>query len=264
MQDDAGSRPPAFLLIEGLAAGYGRLPVITGVSIQVGLGEVVAVLGPNGAGKSTLLKAAAGVLTPLAGRVVVNDVEVTGHGTNRLVRMGVGYVPQVNDVFDALTVQENLDMGGYLLQEAERRRRRGEVLDTFPVLARMISRRASVLSGGERKMLGIARALMAKPRVLLLDEPTANLSPELSAQLLGEHVARLADDGTAVLLVEQKAIIALKAAHWGYLMVGGSVHMSARSQAILDDPEMGRVFMGSGASTDYERDRSAHTAIRST
>jgi len=252
LPDSAGPRPPAYLVIESLAAGYGKLPVITGVNVGVGLGEIVAVLGPNGAGKSTLLKTIVGVLTPLAGRVAVNGVDVTGQGTNRLVRLGVGYVPQVNDVFESLTVQENLDMGGYLLQDAARRGRRDEVADTFPALSRVMSRRASVLSGGERKMLGIARALMAEPKVLLLDEPTANLSPELSAQLLGEHVVKLAHDGTAVLLVEQKAMIALQAADWGYLMVGGSVQMSAPSQEILDDPEMGRVFMGAGASRDME------------
>lgn len=252
MPDSSGSRPPAYLVIEGLAAGYGKLPVISGVNAGVGRGEIVAVLGPNGAGKSTLLKTIVGVLAPLAGRVAVNDIDVTGQGTNRLVRLGVGYVPQVSDVFESLTVQENLDMGGYLLQDAERRRRRDQVAGTFPALSRVMSRRASVLSGGERKMLGIARALMAEPKVLLLDEPTANLSPELSAQLLGEHVVKLAHDGTAVLLVEQKAMIALEAADWGYLMVGGSVQMSAPSQEILDNPEMGRVFMGAGASRDME------------
>ena len=252
MPDSPGPRPPAYLVIEGLAAGYGKLPVISGVNVGVGFGEIVAVLGPNGAGKSTLLKTIVGVLTPLAGRVAVNDIDVTGQGTNRLVRLGVGYVPQVSDVFEALTVQENLDMGGYLLQDAKRRRRRDEVAGTFPALSRVMSRRASVLSGGERKMLGIARALMAEPKVLLLDEPTANLSPELSAQLLGEHVVKLAHDGTAVLLVEQKAMIALQAADWGYLMVGGSVQMSAPSQEILDNPEMGKVFMGAGASREME------------
>ena len=252
MQDSSETRPPAYLLIQGLAAGYGKLAVITGVNVGVGLGEIVAVLGPNGAGKSTLLKSIVGVLTPLAGRVAVDNVEVTGQGTNRLVRRGVGYVPQVNDVFDPLTVQENLDMGGYLLPDAERRRRRDDVVETFPALSRVMTRRASVLSGGERKMLGIARALMAKPKVLLLDEPTANLSPELSAQLLGEHVAKLAHDGTAVLLVEQKAMIALQAADWGYLMVSGTVQMSAPSQEILDNPEMGKIFMGAGASRDME------------
>ena len=186
---------------------------------------------------------------------MVDGTDVAGYSTNRLVRLGVGYVPQVNDVFDALTVLENLDMGGYRLGDADRARRRSEVVDLFPVLSRVISRRASVLSGGERKVLGIARALMARPKVLLLDEPTANLSPELSAQLLSEHVAKLARDGTAVLVVEQKAIIALKAADWGYLMVGGRVSMSAPSSAILADPDMGEVFMGTGASKEHARER---------
>src|SRR5438128_6968708 len=188
-----------------MTAGYGGVPVIRDVSISVGPREVVAVIGPNGAGKSTLLKSLVGIMRLNSGRIVLGDDDVSGRPPEELARRGVGYVPQVNDIFEPLTVLENLEMGGYLLSPAQVRARVVEVGAVFPQLPPMLRRRADKLSGGERKMLAIARVLMLDPQVLILDEPTANLSPKLADALLREHVRRLAGLGKAVLLVEQRA-----------------------------------------------------------
>jgi len=151
------------------------VPVVRDVSISVGPGEVVAIIGPNGAGKSTLLKSLVGILRLSAGKILLGTIDVTGHPPEDLAKRGVGYVPQVQDIFEPLSVRENLEMGGYLLKDSEIPGRVKEVCDVFPALAPMMKRRADKLSGGERKMLAIGRVLMLDPRVLILDEPTANL-----------------------------------------------------------------------------------------
>src|SRR5205823_5435054 len=186
--------------------------VVREVSVRVGAGETVAVIGPNGAGKSTFLKALVGILRVTSGRVLLGDAEVTNHAPEELARRGVGYVPQVGDIFEPLTVTENLEMGGFLLKPAEVRSRMADVCDVFPQLGSMLKRRADKLSGGERKMLAIGRVLMLDPQVLILDEPTANLSLQLADAVLREHVRRLAEPGKAVLLVDQRARAALDAA----------------------------------------------------
>ena len=157
-------------------------------------GEVVSVIGPNGAGKSTLLKAVTGRAV-MAGTVTFKDRDATNWRGHLLARMGLGFVPQTKDVFDTLTVTENLEMGGYLLTKPQLAARIDKVMSTFPALANMRSRTASKLSGGERKMLAVARVLMVEPTVLVLDEPTSNLSPELSRSVLRDQVRRLADSG---------------------------------------------------------------------
>ena len=238
------ARPPAHLAIEDLAAGYGAAPIVSGVSLGVGLGEIVSVIGPNGAGKSTLLKAVMGRLRVTEGRVLLGGRDVTNLRGNELARRGVGYVPQVRDVFDTLTVQENLEMGGYLLQRARVRPRLDDVLAVFPALATMRDRVAGKLSGGERKMLAFGRVLMTDPSVLVLDEPTSNLSPELSRVVLREHVRRLADAGAAVLLVEQKALEALEVSDWGYVLVAGTPQMRGRASDLLARPDIREVFLG--------------------
>src|SRR3989440_3417858 len=196
----AAQRPAPSLRAEAITSGYGGVPVIRDVSIAVGPAEIVAVIGPNGAGKSTLLKSLVGILRVTSGRVVLGDGDdVTNRPPEELARRGVGYVPQVNDIFEPLTVLENLEMGGYLLPASRLRGRVEEVGAVFPALPPMLKRRADKLSGGERKMLAIARVLMLDPRVLILDEPTANLSPKLANGLLREQVMRLAAAGKAVL-----------------------------------------------------------------
>lgn len=237
-------RPDPHLVLEGVEAGYGASPVITGLDLFVGTGEVVAVIGPNGAGKSTLLKAITGRLRVSAGRVLLAGKDITNMRADNLARMGVGYVPQTRDVFGSLTVAENLEMGGYMLANPTVASRADEVLEFFPALSDMRGRVASKLSGGERKMLAIARVLMAKPSLLILDEPTSNLSPKLAKTVLREHVRRLAESGATVLLVEQKAFEALEIADWGYVLVAGSNQIEGAAPELLARPDIREVFLG--------------------
>ena len=242
-------RPPAVLRLTDVAAGYGAAAIVSGVSISVGPGEVVSIIGPNGAGKSTLLKAVTGRLPVMTGTVTFNDRNITNWRGHLLARMGLGFVPQTKDVFDTLTVTENLEMGGYLLSKPQLAARMDKVLSTFPALADMRSRTASKLSGGERKMLAVARVLMLEPAVLVLDEPTSNLSPELSRSVLRDQVRRLADSGTAVLLVEQKAFEALGVSDWAYILVAGRVEIAGLASEIRSRPDIREVFLGQSAAT---------------
>ncbi len=245
----AGSGQPAApsapaLATEGLVAGYGDVEVIRGVDLQVHAGQLVAVVGPNGAGKSTLLKAILGLARVMGGRVLADGREISGWRLDRLARLGIGYVPQTDDVFDSLRVSENLAMGGYLLGKAQRAERAEQVLAIFPPLRDKLHRYVGTMSGGERKMTAIARALMLAPRVLILDEPTAGLSAELTDAVLTEQVRALADHGHAVLLVEQKARAALRLADTAAVLVQGRVAMSAPAGEVLASPEMAEIFLG--------------------
>ena len=181
--DAAGQdRPAVMLSLKDVVSGYGGAPIIRGVSAQVGSGEIVTIVGPNGAGKSTLLKAIAGLLRVGSGQVVLGDDDITNQRTSRLARLGLGYVPQNNDVFDPLTVRENLEIGGYRVPRPELGARIDEITGLLPALGALMGRRAAKLSGGERKMVAVGRALISRPKVLLLDEPTSGLSAERSAQ----------------------------------------------------------------------------------
>jgi ABC-type branched-subunit amino acid transport system ATPase component len=235
------------LAIRGVTAGYGDAAIVQEVDVDVKPGQVVAVVGPNGAGKSTLLKAILGIARLISGRVELNGKDVTGLPLPQLARLGIGYVPQSDDVFEALRVRENLDMGGYLFPARVRATRMESALEVFPQLRSKLNRFVATLSGGERKMTAIARVLMLDPSVLLLDEPTAGLSPELSRQVLEEQIRALGEHGKAVLLVEQKAVAALGIADWAYMMVGGRVVMSARGADVLAKPEMREIFLGAKA-----------------
>ena len=242
----ADERPAPTLRAEGLTSGYGGVPVIRDVSISVGPGEVVAVIGPNGAGKSTLLKSLVGILRLSAGNILLGAEDVTGHPPEDLAKRGVGYVPQVQDIFEPLSVRENLEMGGYLLKDSAIDGRIKEVCDVFPLLAPMMRRRADKLSGGERKMLAIGRVLMLDPRVLILDEPTANLAPILADAVLREQVRRLADAGKAVLLVEQRARAALQIADWTVVLVSGVTRLEGRPSDLLERSDFEALFLGAG------------------
>src|SRR5438094_6518944 len=232
------------LSVRGLSAGYSDVPVISGVDLDVARGEVVAVVGPNGAGKSTLLKAMLGIARVLGGSVSLGGRDVTGFRLDRLARMGIGYVPQLDDVFDSLRVHENLEMGGYLLDRQRRAERMEMTLEVFPQLRSKLNRYVETLSGGERKMTAVARVLMLDPAVLILDEPTASLARELSDVVLTEQVRALGNLGKAVLLVEQKAVAALEVSDWAYMMVRGRIVMSAPAAEALESPEMRVKFLG--------------------
>jgi branched-chain amino acid transport system ATP-binding protein len=231
-----------------LTAGYERSPVVHGVSIAVSPGEVVSIVGPNGSGKSTLLKAIVGLVEVMAGRVVVGDEDVTGWPSENIARIGVGYVPQVDDVFAPLTVRENLEMGGYLLRPRELPARVAHVLELFPRLQTMLTRRAGKLSGGERKMLAMGRALMLEPALVVLDEPTANLAPAIAASVLGEHVRRLATTGASVLVVEQRARAVLEISDRTYVMGGGRLVMEGTPAELGSSPEFVESFLGGARS----------------
>ncbi|MCU1658183.1 MAG: livF1 [Pseudonocardiales bacterium] len=233
-----------YLSVQAMTAGYGAGPIIQDVSLGVVRGEVTCVIGPNGAGKSTLLKTLTGRLKPMSGRVLLDGVDVTAAPGDRLTRAGLGYVPQTNDVFNPLTVRENLELGAYLLPKSRQRQRISEVLDVLPTLVPLLKRTGKLLSGGERKLLAIARCLVLEPTVIVLDEPTANLSPGLARSILHEHVTALAQTGAAVLLVEQKALDAMRISHWCYVLVGGRVHLSSPPEPLLAAPDFGQVFLG--------------------
>ncbi|HXT35896.1 MAG TPA: ATP-binding cassette domain-containing protein [Chloroflexota bacterium] len=244
---EVGMTEPPILEVAGLAAGYGAAPIVSDVSPQVGRGEIVSILGPNGAGKSTLLKALVGVIRALQGPVRLDGQTVTNLSADTLARLGLGYVPQVNDVFDALSVAENLEMGGYLLGKREFAARRAEVLAMLLGLQPILGRNAGKLSGGERKLLAVGRVLMPRPKILILDEPTANLSPQLAAILLRDQVRQLAADGTAVLLVEQKAMAALEISDRAYILVAGRTRIEGPAAELLARRDIGELFLGRSA-----------------
>jgi ABC-type branched-subunit amino acid transport system ATPase component len=252
---DHRTRPGAYLVAERVTSGYGGVPVIRDVSLRLGTGEIVAVIGPNGAGKSTLLKALVGILRVTEGTVRLRDQDVTNLPPEELARRGIGYVPQVGDIFEPLSVVENLEMGGYLLKPSAISQRIEEVCAVFPALRTMLRRRADKLSGGERKMLAIARVLMLDPQVLILDEPTANLSPQLADMLLRERVRGLADLGKAVLLVEQRARAAMQIADWTMVMVSGTNRLEGRSEELLGRSDFEALFLGAAGAPPSEGSR---------
>ncbi len=232
------------LRAQDVTAGYGGDPVIRGITVSADPGQVVSLVGPNGSGKSTLLKSLVGIVRVSSGTVLVGDLDVTNRPPEEIARAGVGYVPQVDDVFAPLTVRENLEMGGYLLGRHQVAARIDGVLAVFPRLGSMLGRAAGKLSGGERKMLAMGRVLMINPGVFLLDEPTANLAPKVAAELLDEHVRRLAAGGASVLIVEQRARAALAISDQTYVLGGGEVRMHGLPAELSANPDFIESFLG--------------------
>jgi ABC-type branched-subunit amino acid transport system ATPase component len=228
----------------GVTAGYGGDPVIRNITVLAEPGEVVSLVGANGSGKSTFLKSMVGVVRVSAGTVVIGETDVTRKAPEEVARAGVGYVPQVDDVFAPLTVRENLEMGGYLLPSGQVRARIDEVTTIFPRLGAMLSRAAGKLSGGERKMLAMGRVLMLQPAVFLLDEPTANLAPAIARTLLEDHVRRLAASGATVLVVEQRARAVLAISDRTYVLAGGEVRMEGTPAELAASPAFVESFLG--------------------
>jgi branched-chain amino acid transport system ATP-binding protein len=229
-----------------ITAGYGAVPVIRDVAVDAVPGEVALVIGPNGAGKSTLIKALNGELGLMSGSVLLGGEDISRFSEDQRAARGLGYVPQSKDVFGTLTVTENLEMGGYRFPRDVVAERLTEIFDRFPSLAKLRKRFAQTLSGGERKLLAIARALVARPTVLMLDEPTANLAPAIASRVLGEVVAGLAGSGAAVLLVEQRIALALDAASWVYVLVDGAPRFAGTAAEFRALPDMGAVFFARG------------------
>ena len=227
-----------------MTAGYGGDPVIRNVTVRAEPGEVVSLVGANGSGKSTLLKSLVGVVRVTAGTVMIGDTDVTRRAPEEVARAGVGYVPQIDDVFAPLTVRENLEMGGYLLPPRQVKARIDDVVAVFPRLGTMLSRGAGKLSGGERKMLAMGRVLMLRPSVFLLDEPTANLAPAIARTLLDEHVRQLAASGASVLVVEQRARAVLAISDRTYVLAGGEVRMEGTPAELAASPAFVESFLG--------------------
>jgi branched-chain amino acid transport system ATP-binding protein len=229
------------LLTEGVSAGYGRAPIITDITLSADLGAVTTIIGPNGAGKSTFAKALVGILKPMSGRVMVNDVDITTIPGHRIPRYGLVYVPQSDNVFKRLTVRENLEVGGFT-SKGDASARMAEILDIFPDLGIAAEKKAGFLSGGQQNLLAIARALMVDPSVIILDEPTAGLSPTYT-DVVWNQIAAIARHQTAVVVVEQNVERALKHSDFVHIFVAGRshVHGPASEIAALDLPS---IFLG--------------------
>jgi len=235
----------AVLALEAVHAGYGGAAILHGVSLRVGPGELVVIVGPNGAGKSTAMKAVFGLLTISAGAVRLMGAEITNTAPERVVRQGVAYVPQTANVFPNLTVEENLEMGGYVRAD-DLRPRIGEIYEMFPDLAAKRRQPAGDLSGGQRQMVAMGRALMVEPEILMLDEPTAGLSPKFRAQVF-ETVRAINAAGVPILMVEQNAKQALAIADRGYVLVDGQNRHEGTGPQLIADREVARMFLGGGA-----------------
>lgn len=252
------ARPPAdsgggpldrgepMLAVKGISAGYSRVPVVKDVSLDVAPGEIVLVMGPNGAGKSTLVKAITGQLTLLSGSLSLEKTDMSKMREEDRVARGIGYVPQTRDVFGPLSVIENLQMGAFRVRAKEMASRIQEVFELFPALPALQRRQARTLSGGERKMVAIARAMVANPRLLILDEPTSNLAPQIATSVLTGVVKRVAEAGRAVLLIEQRVSLALEVASWGYLLTDGQVRLQGSAQEFRSKSDLGSLFLGRG------------------
>ncbi len=232
----------ALLTIEGLTTGYGEMEVLRSVSLHVEQGEIVSIIGPNGAGKSTAMKAAFGLLKPWQGSVRFGEREIGGLAADKIVRLGMCYVPQTDNVFPSLTVEENLEMGAFVLDGAIGPRKE-RVYALFPRLAERRRQRAGKMSGGERQMVAMGRALMLDPKLLLLDEPSAGLAP-LLVDMIFERIRDINDSGVSVLMVEQNAKKSLELAHRAFVLVNGENRMDGTGAALLADPEVGRLFLG--------------------
>jgi branched-chain amino acid transport system ATP-binding protein len=231
-----------FLLGENMTGGYGGVDILNGCSIAVEAGEIVVVVGPNGAGKSTAMKAIFGMLPLRHGRVSLNGVDITGLAPHQRVACGMAFVPQTHNVFTSMTVEENLEMGAFSLDEPF-----AETLDQvyalFPVLAEKRRQPAGELSGGQRQQVAVGRALMTGPKLVLLDEPTAGVSPIVMDELF-DRIIGIADRGIAVLMVEQNAKQALSIADRGYVLVQGENRFTDTGAALLANPDVRQSFLG--------------------
>jgi branched-chain amino acid transport system ATP-binding protein/neutral amino acid transport system ATP-binding protein len=219
--------------------------IVRGAALTVDAGEIVALIGPNGAGKSTLLKLIAGLLRPRAGRVVLGDRDIAGLAAPDISRLGLAFVPQERNVFGTMTVAENLEMGGFI-DRAQMRPRMDELYARFPMLADKRRAAARTLSGGQRQILAMAMALMNAPALLLLDEPTAGLSPRAAEELFGTIVA-LNQDGVAILMVEQNALEALEVSARAYVLVQGRAEREGVAADLVADPTVRDLFLGGAA-----------------
>jgi len=232
------------LEIQDINAGYGRLHVLFDISAKMKDKDIIVIVGPNGSGKSTLLKTVMGITQVYSGKILFNGRNILGLPPHVVTRLGVAYLPQVDNVFADLKVNENLLMAGYSLEKNEAKERVKEVLGEFPVLNEYMSRKAGTLSGGERQMLAMAMATMRKPKIMLFDEPTGSLAPKMALEVI-DRIVKLRDDyGVTLVLAEQNARRALEYGDEAILLVSGRVTYEGNSQELLKHPELGQVYLG--------------------
>ena len=230
------------LEIEGLDAGYGDLQILSNVDMTVDDDEYVTIVGPNGAGKSTAMKSVLGLTTYMDGSITLNGESIEGMDTNAVIERGISYVPQSDNLFPSMTVRENLLMGAFSLPEVPEERL-AEILDRFPILKERQRQRAGTMSGGQQQMLAMGSALMVDPDILLLDEPSAGLAPELVEDMF-DRIDEINDAGTAVLMIEQNAKKALRRCDRGYVLVNGENAYEGPGEELLHDQEVRERFLG--------------------
>ncbi|WP_322996601.1 ABC transporter ATP-binding protein [Castellaniella sp.] len=231
------------LQVDAITAGYGDTEILRNLSIVVNADEVISIIGPNGAGKSTLMKTIFGLLHPRQGGITFDGHDISRTAPHQIVRLGMCYVPQVANVFTTLTVEENLEMGAFPLGAADLAEHKNRVYEMFPKLRERRRQLAGKMSGGERQMVAMGSALMMNPKLLLLDEPTAALSPKLVDEIF-ERIARINESGIGVLMVEQNARQSLGMAHRGYVLANGENRHEGTGRDLLDDPNVGRLYLG--------------------
>lgn len=231
------------LQAENITAGYTtEVNILTDVNVRLETGQIVSVIGPNGAGKSTLLKTIFGILKPTNGKISLKDEDITGLKPDKVANKGISYVPQVDNVFPSLTIQENLEMGAFIRND-DYSQRLNEIYELFPILGDRRKQKAGQLSGGQRQMVAMGRALMVDPQVLLLDEPSAGLSPKL-VDMIFEKIRDINKTGVSMIIVEQNAREALKMANHGYVLAMGRNVLDDTGEALLANEEVGRLYLG--------------------
>jgi branched-chain amino acid transport system ATP-binding protein len=235
---------PLLLQAQGLTAGYGKMPILHDVSLEVRVGEMVSIIGPNGAGKSTALKSMVGFVKVSTGRVLFDGQEITGLRPDQVLPRGLAYVPQGRIVFPQMTVLENLEMGAYIERDATRiRQALDRVCALFPILGERRSQKAGTMSGGEQQMVAIGRALMTTPKLIMLDEPSLGLAPKF-VTLIFDKLTEMKRAGFTLMVVEQNAARALAVADRGYVLELGRNRFEGTGEALLADPEVKRLYLG--------------------
>ena len=234
------------LELKNVNSGYGAHQILYDISMEMTKEDITVIIGPNGAGKTTLMRTIMGLLDVYSGIIKFNGQDLVGMPTNKIVKLGVSYIPQRDNLFENLTVKENLMLGGYLLSKEEREERMEEVLSLFPVLARKdyINRKANRLSGGERKMLAIAKGLMKKPQLILLDEPTEGLMPKLTMEVYDKIRQIHEETDVQIIMTEEKAAFALELGDYAFLLVSGKVQDHGDAKKMLDDPDLREKYFG--------------------